>query len=199
MANKKYLSDYAFRDPENRKAGFDYVGQYYFRIAPDKESFRKRKKQYFLFIGLETLFYAGAGVLSNPGMITFYEALPYAVNFLPLFLAWICCMDIAFSPLDMTRKAADISVKRLKNVTITSFVLQMMCALASLGFLLFAAGKEGVGRETVYLALNLAGAAAAYIFMGAQGKAGLTRVPNERYQEECGKNVEKLTQPPEEI
>ena len=181
MANKKYLSDYAFRDPEDKKKGFDYVGQYYYRIAPDEKSFRKLKIRYWIFIGAELALYAAAGVLSNPGMVTFYEAMPYAVNFLPLFLSLIAVMDIAFSPLDMTRKAADISVKRLRSATIFAFALALAAALSSLGFLLFARGGASPLREAVFLALELGLAFTAYLFMGAQGKAGITEIPNPLY------------------
>lgn len=181
MANRKYLSDYAFRDPENKKAGFDYVGKFYYRIAPDKESFHRLKIRYFLFLGAEVVLYAASGVLSNPGMLTFYEALPYAVNFLPVFLALVACIDIALSPLEMTRKARDISVKRLRTSTIATFILSVVCTIASLGFLVITAGEGFSWRECFFFALQLLLSLAAYLFMGVQGKAGEEEVPNPAY------------------
>lgn len=193
MASKKYLSDYAFRDPENKKSGFDYVGQYYYRIAPDRESFRRLKRRYFLFLGAEAVLYAASGALSNPGLLTFYEALPYAVNFLPVFLSLVAVIDIAFSPLDMTRKASDISVNRLKNCTIASFILAVICAFSSLGFLLFMAEDGFAWREICFLALQLLLALAAYGFMGQQGKAGVTKIPNPAYDERPEESKKNLS------
>ena len=193
MANKKYLSDYAFRDPEDKKKGFDYVGKFYYRIAPDAESFGKLKWKYGGLMAAEVILYAAAGAISNPGMITFYEAMPYAVNFLPVFLSLVAVIDIALSPLDMTRKASDISVRRLRSSTIVTFILALAMALSSAGFLLFARGGDAPWREAIFLLLALLLALTAYVFMGIQGKAGVREVPNPAYLPPTGGGPERLS------
>lgn len=167
---KRYADDYETiieTDERGReKKVAVYRGRYFEIDAEENEIVKFRRNSLILIVAIIILHVVG-GFIDNPGMYAFYVALPYVINFLPLYFMIAGGLRLPGEKRKFRRDEIGLSFERIRKSNLFALILLGVVLLGEIVFLIWFAG-EGRPQEILFMGIELLAIIGAYFLYRMQ-------------------------------
>ena len=167
---RKYVDDYETKiveDEEGKQVKEAiYVGDY-FELSVDRATLKKFKRNCLLLVTVIIALHVGAGFITNQGMNVFYVALPYVFVFLSLYFTVLGILRLPEKTQNLRRDEIGLSFDRMKSGSTFLLILLSASIAGEIIFMLFFL-NGGVGREGLFLIIEVLTAVAAFVLIRLQ-------------------------------
>ena len=175
---KKYIDDYELVIQEDSKGREKKVAVYkgdYYEFNLDEPALQKFRRNTLILLALIVIGQIAAGFIANLGMYAFFVSLPYVFTFLPLYFLIDGSLRLPKEKRDLRRDEAELIFKRMKTASKFLFPLVAVGIVGDLVYLIWFA-SVAIGRELLFLAVEIIILAAAYLVLRMQKPIEVTMV-----------------------